>query len=159
MLATPGPWLSDLRCFLFLKQLHWHSNSVAITSFLRCHMNLMFLISAAETVLREPIGHTSSGAFIKSLYIMLKMDYTRKMWTVVLLLRDDSVGHSSSSIVVTSLGNIFIYVAKDGLRLSNLSSWYASWRGDHKVFHNRCLRNHCCGIKWFSQMPLHSVLR
>ena len=123
----------------------------------------MFLISATETVLREkPIGHTSSGGFVKSLYIMLNMDYNHKMWTVVVLLRDDSVGHSPSGSVVTTwsrLSEIFMYLAKNGLRLSNMNSWYASWRGDHKVFLNRCLRSHCCAIKWFLQMPLHSVLR
>ena len=73
----------------------------------------MFLISAAETVLREkPIWHTSSGGFVISLYIMLKMDDNHKMWTVVVLLRDESVGYSSSGNVVTTwprLSEIFSY--------------------------------------------------
>ena len=72
-------------------------------SFLRGHVNLMFLISAEDTVLREkPIGHTSSGGFVKSFYILLKMDNNHKMWTVVILLRDDSVWHSSSGSVVAA---------------------------------------------------------
>ena len=86
----------------------------------------MFLISATETVLIEkPIGHTSSGDFVKSLYIMLNMDYNHKIWTVVVLLIDDSVGHSPSGSVVTTwsrLSEIFMYLAKNGLRLSNLNS-------------------------------------
>ena len=77
-------------------------------------MNLIFLISAADTVLREKlIGHTSSHGFVKSFYILLKMNYNHKMLTVVVLLRDDSVGHSSSGNVVTTwsrLSEIFSYI-------------------------------------------------
>ena len=124
MLVTPGLGLSDLRCFLFLKQLYWHSTSVAITSFLRGHVNLMFLISAVDTLwssklyrryssLREALrAHflkcwlrlyaTCSRGFVKSLYILIKMDYNHKIWTVVILLRDNSVGHSSSDNVVAT---------------------------------------------------------
>ena len=62
------------------------------------------------------MGYTSSSAgydigtcsrgFVKSLYILLKMDYNHKMWAVVTLLRDDSVGHSSSGNVITTLSRL-----------------------------------------------------
>ena len=64
--------------------------------------------------------HTSSSAGYDiatcssgSLCILLKMDYNHKMWTVVTLLRDDSVGHSSSGNVITTwsrLSEIFSYI-------------------------------------------------
>ena len=93
---TEHPWPSDLRplvvLFFFLKNLYWHSISVTMTLFLSGHINLtVSSFSCGDTVIiniipyrkgEEPMEHTLSDGFticsrdfVKSLYILLKMDY------------------------------------------------------------------------------------